>query len=146
MKWVTREGAKTDRVACPWLIKKFIDTGAEFLFVPKDQVLEVARREAGKSFDCPGADYTHCDGKCSFEVLIQDNRLQDPALQMLARIVHGADIPADVGIVPEAAGLQAIAHGFAAICPDDHRKLDLEFPVYDALYAWCNAKIEGRPL
>jgi hypothetical protein len=146
MKWVTREGAKTDRVACPWLIKKFIDPKAEFLFVPKDEVLAVARREGGKSFDCPGADYTHRDGKCSFEVLIEDYRLSDPALQVLARIVHGADVAADVGIVPEAAGLQAIAHGFAAISPDDHRKLGLEFPVYDALYAWCLARVEGRAL
>ncbi len=146
MKWVTREAAKTDRVACPWLIKKFIDPQAEFLFVPKDQVLEVARREAGKSFDCPGADYTHRDGKCSFEVLIEEYRIQDPVLQVLASIVHGADISADVGIVPEAAGLQAIAHGFAAICPDDHRKLDLESPVYDALYAWCQAQAVGQSL
>src|SRR5574342_221748 len=82
MRWVTREGAKTDRVACPWLIRKFIDPQAEFLFVPKETVLEVTRREAGKSFDCPGADYTHRDGKCSFEVLIEEFRLQDPALQM----------------------------------------------------------------
>ena len=146
MKWVTREGAKTDRVACPRLIKKFIDPQAEFLFVSKDEVVKMARREAGKSFDCPGADYTHRDGKCSFEVLIEDYRLNDPALHLLARIVHGADIPADVGIVPEAAGLQAIAHGFAVISPDDHRKLDLEFPVYDALYAWCQAKVAGRPI
>ncbi|MBI4842528.1 MAG: chromate resistance protein [candidate division NC10 bacterium] len=146
MKWVTREGAKTDRVACPWLIKKFIDPQAEFLFVPKDDVLEVARREGGKSFDCPGADFTHREGKCSFEVLVEAYRLQDPALQILARMVHGADITTDVGIVPEAAGLQAIAHGFAAICPDDHRKLELEFPVYDALYAWCQEKAAGRSL
>jgi hypothetical protein len=146
MKWVTREGAKTDRVACPWLIKKFIDPQADFLFAPKDKVLEIARREGGKSFDCPGADYTHRDGKCSFEVLVQDYGLQDPALHVLARIVHGADVSADVGIVPEAAGLQAIAHGFTAICSDDRRKLDLEFPVYDALYAWCQAKASGRSL
>ncbi len=146
MKWVTREGAKTDRVACPWLIRKFIDPQAEFLFVPKEQVLEVARREGGKSFDCPGADYTHREGKCSFEVLVEAYRLDDPALEILARIVHGADIAADVGIVPEAAGLQAIAHGFAAICQDDHRKLELEFPVYDSLYAWCQAKAAGRSL
>jgi hypothetical protein len=146
MKWVTREGAKTDRVACPWLIKKFIDPQAEFLFVPKDEVLEVARREGAKSFDCPGADFTHCDGKCSFETLVEDYKVRGPALQVLARIVHGADIPADVGIVPEAAGLQAIAHGFAAICSDDHRKLDLEFPVYDALYAWCQVRVEGKTL
>ena len=146
MKWVTREGAKTDRVACPWLIRRFIDPQAEFLFVPKDQVLEVARREGGKSFDCPGADFTHREGKCSFEVLVEAYRLDDPALQALARIVNGADIAADVGIAPEAAGLQAIAHGFAAICQDDHRKLELEFPLYDALYAWCEAKAAGRSL
>jgi len=146
MKWVTREGAKTDRVACPWLIRKFIDPQAEFLFVPKDEVLAVAHRQDARSFDCPGADYTHRDGKCSFEILIESYGLQDPALQVLARIVHGADVTADVGIVPEAAGLQAIAHGFAAICADDHRKLELEFPVYDALYAWCKARVEGTPL
>jgi hypothetical protein len=143
MKWVTRKGAKTDRVACPWLIRKFIDSKAEFVFVPESEVVEVARREAGKSFDCPGADYTHRDGKCSFEILAEEYRVQDPAVQALAQIVHGADIKADVGIVPEAAGLQAVAHGFAAICSDDHRKLELEFPVYDALYAWCKAKASG---
>jgi hypothetical protein len=146
MKWVTRERAKTDRVACPWLIRKFIDPPAEFLFVPKDTVLEVARRAGGKSFDCPGADYTHHDGKCSFEVLVEEYRLTEPALRVLAQIVHGADVAEDVGIVAEAAGLQAIAHGFSVICPDDHRKLELEFPVYDALYAWCQAKAAGRSI
>ena len=146
MKWVTREGAKTDRVACPWLIRKFIDPTAEFLFVPKEQVLAVATREGGKSFDCPGADYTHKDGKCSFEALVDAHRLQDPGVRVLAKIVHGADVAADVGIVPEAAGLQAIAHGFAANVADDHRKLELEFPVYDALYAWCQAKAAGKPI
>ena len=144
MKWITREGAKTDRVACPWLIRKFIDPQAEFLFVPKENVTVIARREGGKSFDCPGADFTHREGKCSFEVLVDAYRLNDPALRVLARIVHGADVAADVGIVPEAAGLQAVAHGFAAICQDDHRKLELEFPVYDALYAWCQAKAAGQ--
>ena len=146
MKWVTREGAKTDRVACPWLIRKFIDPQAEFLFVPKERVLEVAKREGGKSFDCPGADYTHRDGKCSFEALVEDHSLKDPALGLLAKIVHGADVAADVGIVPEAAGLQAIAHGFAANVNNDHRKLELEFPVYDALYAWCQAKAAGKSI
>ncbi len=146
MKWITREKVKVDRVACPWLIKKFIDPQAEFLFVPKDKVLEVARREGGKSFDCPGADYTHRDGKCSFEVLVEDYRLKDPALQVLSPIVHGADVSADVGIVPEAAGLQAIAHGFAVSVSDDHRKLELEFPVYDALYTWCQAKAAGKSI
>ena len=143
MKWVTREGAKTDRVACPWLIKRFIDQEAEFLFVPKDEVLAVARREGGKSFDAPGADYTHRAKKCSFEVLIEEYELQDPALSALAQIVHGADIPADIHLVPEAAGLRAIAHGFSLTCPDDHEKLQREFPMYDALYAWCQQRAAG---
>lgn len=144
MKWVTREGAKTDRVACPWLIKRFIDQEAEFLFVAKDTVLEVARQQGGKSFDAPGADYTHRENKCSFEVLIQEYGLTDPALTRLAQIVHGADIPADIDLVPEAAGLRAIAEGFYLSCPDDHEKLQQEFPLYDALYAWCQHRLD-RP-
>ncbi len=146
MKWVTRKGAKTDRVACPWLIKKFIDPNAEFVFVPQSEVLETARREGGKSFDCPGADFTHQNGKCSFETLIEAYRLQDGGVQLLAKIVHGADVSTDVGIVPEAAGLQAVAHGFAANIADDHRKLELEFPMYDALYTWCQAKASGTTI
>lgn len=146
MKWVPRGSAKTDRVAYPWLIKKFINPQAEFLLVPKDEVLEVPRREGAKSFDCPGADYTDCEGKCSFEVLVGKCKVRDPALQVLARIVNGADVSTDVGIVPEAVGLQAVAHGFAAICSDDHQKLDLEFPVYDAMHAWCRAAAEGRSI
>lgn len=146
MKWVTRMGAKVDRVACPWLRVKHIDPAAEFLFEPPDGVLAVARREGGRSFDCPGADYTHRDGKCSFEALIETYGLTDPALHHLGRIVRGADIPAEIAITPEAAGLHAIAHGFAATCADDHRKLALEFPVYDALYAWCQAAANGDRL
>src|SRR5436309_615018 len=109
MKWVTRAGAKTDRVACPWLIRKFIDPEAEFLFVPADQVLSVAREQSAKSFDAPGADYTHRDRKCSFEVLINEFSIKDPAVVHLARIVHGADIPADLSCTPQSAGLLAIA-------------------------------------
>jgi hypothetical protein len=145
MKWVTRSRAKTDRIACPWLIKKFIDLDAEFLFVPKEQVLEAARREGAKSFDAPGANYTHRDNKCSFEVLIEEFGLTDSALVELAKIVHGADIAADRNIVPEAPGLFAIAEGFFLTCPDDHEKLRLEFPLYDALYAWCRSRL-GLPL
>lgn len=137
MKWITREGAHTDRVACPWLIRKFIDKDAEFVFVPRDKVLETAKRLAGKSFDAPDADYTHRDGKCTFEVLIEDYKLKEPALARLATIVHGADISGDVGCCPESAGLLAVAEGFGKTTPDDHRKLELEFPVYDALYAYC---------
>lgn len=137
MKWVTREGAKTDRVACPWLIVRFIDKAAEFVFVPKDKVLETAKRLGGKSFDAAGADYTHRGNKCSFEVLIEDHALADPGLVRLARIVHGADIAGEPGSAPEAAGLLAIAEGFHKSVPDDHQKLRLQFPVYDALYAYC---------
>lgn len=140
MKWVTREGAKTDRVACPWLIKRFIDEGAEFVFVPKDEVLGTAKLLGGKSFDAAGADYTHRGGKCSFEVLIEDYELADPALHRLARIVHGADIEHELDAAPESAGLLALALGFHETVPDDHEKLRLQFPVYDALYAFCRGR------
>src|SRR5258708_2519536 len=101
MKWVTREGAKTDRVACPWLIRKFIDPEAEFVFVPREQVLETAKRLGGKSFDAPEADYTHRGNLCTFEVLLQDYHLQDPALHRMAKIVHGADVSKDIAITKE---------------------------------------------
>src|SRR6184192_3782333 len=95
MKWVTRERPKTDRIACPWLIKNFIDAEAEFLYVPTEQVLEVAEREGAHSYDAPNAEYTHRDGLCSFEVLLEEYKLDEPALQLLARIVHGADVADD---------------------------------------------------
>lgn len=145
MKWITRDGAKTDRVACPWLIKKFIDKDAEFVFVPKDQVLETAKRLGGKSFDAAGADYTHRGNKCSFEVLIDDHHLEDPALKRLAQIVHGADIDGEIDTCPEAAGLLAMAMGFHKTTLDDHEKLRLQFPVYDALYAYCRSLTAHGP-
>jgi hypothetical protein len=144
MKWVTREHAKVDRIACPWLIRRFIDPTAEFLFVPADQVLAAAAREGAHSYDAPGAKYTHRGGKCSFEALIEDYHLNDAALGLLAKIVHGADVPADIAICPEAAGLNAIADGFSRTTPDDHEKIRLETPLYDALYAWCAKKV-GTP-
>lgn len=137
MKWVTRQGAKTDRIACPWLIKRFIDKDAEFVFVPKEQVIETARTAGGKSFDATGADYTHRGNLCTFEVLIQDFKLADPALQRLARIVHGADIDGEIKTCPESAGLLAMAMGFCKTTADDHEKLRLQFPVYEALYVFC---------
>jgi hypothetical protein len=139
MKWVTRENANVDRIACPWLIKKFIDHEAEFLFVHRDQVLEVADREAAHSYDAPGAEYTHRDGKCSFDVLVEEfNLTDDPGLVRLAEIVHAADVEEDIDSSPEGHGLSAIAHGFALLHgTDDHKKIDLETPMYDALYAWC---------
>ena len=138
MKWVTREHPKTDRIACPWLIMKFIDPDAEFVYVPADQVLDVANREGAHSYDAPGATYTHRDGLCSFEVLVEDYEIDDPAVHRLARIVHGADVADDRDATPESRGLLAVAEGFHLLIPDDdHRQLQTELPVYDALYAWC---------
>ncbi len=139
MKWVTRENANVDRVACPWLIRRFIDPGAQFLFVARDEVLAVADREGAHSFDAPGAEYTHRDGLCSFEVLVEAFGLgEDAALARLAKIVHAADVSEDLASSAEGPGLAAIAHGFAIVHgTDDHRKIELEAPMYDALYAWC---------
>ena len=137
MKWVTRERPKTDRIACPWLIKSFIDPDAEFLYVPAEQVLEVAGREGAYSFDALGATFTHRDGLCSFEVLVEDYELDDAALKLLARIVHGADIADDRDATPQSRGLLAVAEGFHLLDLGDHRQLELSLPVYDALYAWC---------
>ncbi len=139
MKWITRENASVDRIACPWLIKRFIDPEAEFLFVPRDQVLEVAEREGGHSYDAQGAEYTHRDGKCSFDVLVEEFKLTDePGLVRLAEVVHAADVSEDIDVSPEGRGLAAIAHGFALLHgTEDHTKIQLESPMYDALYAWC---------
>ena len=139
MKWVTRENANVDRVACPWLIRRFIDPEAEFLFARRENVLEVAEREGAHSYDAAGAEYTHRDGKCSFDVLVEEFKLTvDPALVRLAQIVHAADVSEDSDSSPEGPGLYAIAHGFAILHgTEDHTKIELETPMYDALYAWC---------
>ncbi len=138
MKWVTRERPKTDRIACPWLIRRFIDPEAEFLYVHRDAVLAIAERERARSFDAPGAEFTHRGGKCTFEVLVEDFKLGgDLALQRLARIVHAADIEGESGTDAVAPGLLAIAEGSLLAEPDDQRLLQREAFVYDALYAWC---------
>jgi hypothetical protein len=141
MKWVTREHPKTDRVACPWLITKFIDPEAEIVYVPRDEVLAYAEREGATSFDAPGATYTHRGPKCSFEVLVDEFKIDDPAVALMARVIHGADVSEDVNEMPESAGLLAIADGFALLPVDDQRQLALELPVYDALYAWAKARV-----
>jgi hypothetical protein len=141
MKWVTRERPKTDRIACPWLILNFIDEEAEFLYVPADEVLAVAEREGAISFDAPGARHTHRDGLCSFEVLVEEYAIRDPAISLLARIVHGADVAEDRDATPQSRGLLAIAEGFHLLALDDHRQLELSLPVYDALYAWCRNEV-----
>lgn len=138
MQWVTREHPKTDRIACPWLIRTFIDREADIVFVPGDDVLAYAERTGATSFDADGARYTHRDGLCSFEVLIDEYQLGgDPALVLMARVVHGADVAEDVDATPESAGLLAIADGFSYLDIPDERQLELELPVYDALYAWA---------
>jgi hypothetical protein len=144
MKWVTRENANVDRIACPWLIKRCIDADAEFLFVARDEVLKVAEHEGANSYDAPGAKYTHRDGKCSFDVLVEDFDLAgDAALVRLAEIVHAADVSADRQTSPEGPGLYAVAHGFALLHGTaDHRKIELESPMYDALYAWCQEQVQ----
>ena len=143
MKWVTRERPKTDRIACPWLILNFIDPDAEFLYVPADEVLAVAEREGALSYDAPVARYTHRDGLCSFEVLVEEYGIDDPAVRLLARIVHGADIAEDRDATLQSRGLLAVAEGFHLLDLDDHRQLELSLPVYDALYAWCRNEIQA---
>ncbi len=138
MKWITRKNAKVDRVACPWLIKRFVDADAEFVYVPADQVMAVAERENAIPYDTENVELGHVDGRCSFESIMLKYDLDDPGLRRLAQIVHGADIAGDRDICPEAAGLYTIAHGFALLHgEDDHTKIQLETPMYDALYAWC---------
>ena len=142
MRWVTRERPKTDRIACPWLIRRFIDPDAEILYVHADAVLDVASREGARSFDAAGAEFTHRDGKCSFEVLIEDFELSsDAALVRLARIVHAADVAEDRDSDPLGAGLEAIGAGGVLAEPDDLRLLEKGVFVYDALYAWCQAHL-----
>jgi len=144
MKWVTRQNAKVDRIACPWLIRRFVDPDAEFLYVPPNEVAGVARDQAAIPYDVPDVELGHVDGRCSFESILIKYHLTDPALRVMGRIVHGADIPQDVAIEPEAAGLRAIAEGFSLTFGDrDLEKLAAETPVYDALYAWCAARVAG---
>jgi len=138
MKWITREKVKVDRVACPWLIRKFIDPQAEFIFVPADKVMEIAEREKAIPFDAPGVELGHHEGRCSFEAIVSKYKIEDPAIKLLAQIVHSADVLKDLHLQAEAAGLRAIAEGFGHLgLKDDHEILAKEFIVYDALYAYC---------
>ena len=138
MKWITRARPKTDRIACPWLIRHFIDPDAEILYVPADQVLDTAAQQDARSFDAPGAEFDHRDGKCTFEVLIDDFDLSgDAALVRLAGIVRAADIDSELHTDPAGPGLLAIGLGGLDVEADDQRLLDRAGFVYDALYAWC---------
>ena len=136
MKWVTRARPKVDRVACPWLIKRFVDPNAEFLYVPPDQVMEVAKREDAIPFDVANVELGHNGPECSFDAIIKKYQLTDQALQRLAVIVRGADTAAK-HLTPESPGLEAIAEGFRLVYSNDHELLERESSVYDALYAYC---------
>jgi hypothetical protein len=142
MKWVTRERVKVDRVACPWLISRFVDPEAEFLFVSSDRVMETAGLEQAIPYDVPDVELGHHGGKCSFEAIVDKYAIADPAVLLLAQIVHGADVSKDLHGRPEAAGLRAIAEGFGRLgFKDDHEILEREFVVYDALYEYCRAAV-----
>ena len=139
MTWVTRENAKVDRIACPWLIKRFVDPDAAFLYVPADQVMAAAEREGAIPYDVPNVELGHVDGRCSFESIMRTyGLLGDKGLVELARIVHAADVRDNIDTSPYGRGLKAIAYGFAYLHgKDDHTKIALESPMYDALYAFC---------
>ena len=143
MKWITREHANVDRVACPWLIKRFVDQDAAFLYVPADQVMAVAEREGATPYDVPNVELGHVDGRCSFEsIMLTHNLMNDAGLVELAKIVHAADVSADIDTSPYGRGLKAIAYGFAQLHgKDDHKKIELETPLYDALYAFCQQQV-----
>jgi hypothetical protein len=137
MKWITRSHVHVDRVACPWLIVRFVDNEAEFLFVPANQVKKAAADTGAIPFDAPDVELGHHEGRCSFESIILKYELKDPALLRLAKIVHSADVAADIDKDPIARGLEAIAVGYGIRYPDDEENLLQQFEVYDALYAWC---------
>src|SRR5262245_8241327 len=148
MKWVTRERVKVDRVACPWLIRKFIDPESEFAFVPADRVLEVAAKEGAIPFDVPDVEFGHHGKECSFDALVKKHALdRDPAVALLAKIVNGADTDNTLWNQPEAAGLNAIAEGFRHLgYKDDPEMIAAEAVVYDALYAYCQEMVRrGKP-
>ncbi len=142
MKWITRERARVDRIACPWLITRFIDPKPELLFVPAREVRAAAQREGAIPYDVPDVELGHRGPHCSFDAFVDRYELDDPALAQLALIVRGADTD-DRGLVPEAAGLYAAATGFQAISRDDHDNMAHQFPMYDALYAYCRAQAEA---
>ena len=136
MKWITRERPKIDRIACPWLIQRFIDTEAEFLYVPSSDVQRVAAQTGATPYDIPGVEMTHVGELCSFDAFIDKYQLDDPALRQLASIVRGADT-SRLDLTPQSAGLYAISLGLSAVYHEDHEMLRHGLVMYEALYAWC---------
>ena len=145
MLWITRSHVHVDRVACPWLITRFIDSDAEFLFVPKNQIDAVSKETGAIPFDAPGVELGHHEGRCSFESIVLKYELKDPGLLRLAQIVHAADVAEDINKDPIAPGLEAIASGYSLRFPDDQENLAHQFDVYDALYAWCKLDVAKNP-
>ena len=141
MIWITRSHVHVDRVACPWLITRFIDSDAEFLFVAKTEIARIAQETGAVPFDAPGVELGHHDGRCSFESIILKYDLKDPGLLRLAKIVHAADVSEDIDGDSIARGLEAIASGYSLRFPDDLENLEAQFEVYDALYAWCRLDV-----
>ena len=142
MKWVTRERPKIDRIACPWLIQRFIEKTPEFLYVPSDRVLAVATETGAIPYDIPGVELSHVGELCSFDAFLAKYELKDPALQQLAVIVRGADT-SRLDLSPQSPGLYALSLGLSDVFPDDHEMLRHGMVMYDALYAWC-ARLQGE--
>ncbi|MBW4630061.1 MAG: chromate resistance protein [Brasilonema octagenarum HA4186-MV1] len=140
MKWVTRKNIRVNRVATAWLIQRFVDKEAEFIFVEPDQVAQVQQSDGAIGFDAPGAKYSHDEGITSFEQIIRDYALSDRVLAELNQIVHAADIPGAINQKPEASGLRAISHGFPLVTKDDDETLQKAFFIYDSLYAYLQAR------
>jgi len=141
MIWVTRSHVHVDRVACPWLITRFIDNQAEFLFVPGNQIENVVKETGAVPYDAPGVELGHVDGRCSFESIIVKYGLKEPGLLRMAKIVHAADVAEDIDTDPLARGLEAIASGYSLRFPHDMENLEHQFELYDALYAWCRLDV-----
>jgi rhodanese-related sulfurtransferase len=135
-KWVTREHPKIDRIACPWLISRFIDPNAEFIYVPLNEVLTVSKKTGAVPYDIKDAEFGHVDDRCSFDAIIRIHDIEDAALDHLAKIVRGADTSRP-DLTPQGEGLLAISHGLSANYPDDHEMLKHGMVIYDALYTWC---------
>jgi hypothetical protein len=142
MKCITRSHVHVDRVACPWLITRFVDNEAEFLFVPASQIEKVAKETGAIPYDAPGVELGHVDGRCSFESIIVKYGLKEPGLLRLAKIVHAADVDEDIDSDPIARGLEAIASGYSLRFPEDMENIEHQLEVYDALYAWCRLDVE----
>ena len=144
MKWVTRSHVHVDRVACPWLITRFVDTDAEFYFVPKNDIERFVKENGAIPFDAPGVELGHHEGRCSFESILLKYDLREPGLLRLAQIVHAADVDTDIDKDPIARGLEAIASGYSLRFPDDLENLEHQFEVYDGLYAWCRLQVAKK--